>query len=77
MVKSLHAHSLVTKALLSTQNMIPCLIRVQSGFRVEPNVRDAQALADTLQATLRDLQDALQNPALHDNHRNSNIVPLK
>ena len=77
MVKSLHVHTLVTKALTSTQHMIPCLIRVQSGFQVEPNVRDVQALADTLQATLRDLQSALQNPSLHDTHRNSHIVPLK
>ncbi len=76
MVKSLHVHTLVSKALMSTQNMIPCLIRVQSGFRVERNVRDAQALADTLQATLRDLQSALQNPVEHE-PRNSHIVPLK
>lgn len=75
MVKSLHVHTLVTKALSSTQHMIPCLLRAQSGFLVEPNVRNAQVLADTLQATLRDLQAALQNPP--PDNRNPPIVPLK
>jgi len=76
MVKSLHVHTLVSKALMSTQNMIPCLIRVQSGFLVEPNVRNAQALADTLQTALRDLQSVLDNPSYQSPQRGP-IVPLK
>jgi hypothetical protein len=75
MVKSVHVHTLVTKALHSTQHMVPCLLRVQSGFLAEPNIRNAQALADTLQATLRDLQMALENPP--SDNRNPPIVPLK
>jgi hypothetical protein len=78
MVKSFHVHTLATKALSSTQHMIPHLIRVQSGFLVEPNIRNVQALADTLQATLRDLQAVLQNPTVHPpDDRNTPTVPLK
>lgn len=74
MVRSPQVHILVAKALQSTQQLTPHLIRVQSGFLPDANLRNAQALADTLQDVLRELQSTLRNPPLD---HNPPIVPLK
>jgi hypothetical protein len=78
-VRTSHYLKLTAKALKSTQELTPYLIRVQSGFLPESSLQNAQVLADSLQSALHELQAAIKNPTYQSPHSQDGppIVPLK
>jgi hypothetical protein len=70
MVKPIVA--LASRAIRANREIMPCLVRIQSGFMTDTNIRDAERILQELHDMLRDMRAQSTTPQKDDT-----FLPLK